>query len=246
METVLPAAAVSACFAVTAMTLHRCSSAQLKEQESEMKKYFLELATLKDFKGICFILCLIFICLGVFKIGYVMTTVLTSFGFVSVGCVTLQLFSTIDMTFAFLFYGAKIYLYAAFSSMFREKLKLGFFKTIRQAEFFCKKICRCHQNWTLVPPRDKCHETENHLNEKRHSDNSDDANISGEISLYHSGRTKTTDRIPQNNTASYVNTCDYVETNGLCSRNWNQSVSGNTHDLATWEGVQIARSGTNV
>ncbi|CAG5116671.1 unnamed protein product, partial [Candidula unifasciata] len=244
--TVLPLAAVSTCFGITARTLLRRSPTLIVEEESEMKKYFLELAALKDFKMICFILCLIFIFLGLCKISYILLTLLDSLAYIEIDCVTRELFDTLNMTFTFLFYGAKIYIYIAFSSMFREKLKFGFFKTIRKLEFFCKKICRCSRKWTLVPPKDKSQETGSFSGQKRHSSYIGSTSTTGDITLYQSSGTETTPQIFEHATASCLDSCENVDNSSVNYRNWNQSVPENSRDQRTWEDVQIAGSGTNV
>lgn len=156
VRTILPLVIVSICLFLTTCTYIRRPADQERDLESEMRKYFLELDTLKDFRSICFILCLVFVCVGVFKMSYVLTTFLVSQGYLDLDCVTLVLFDTLDMTFTFLFYAAKIYLYLGLSSMFRARLKKLFLRAGRRLQSLYRIVCPCGHKWTPVPAGDDC------------------------------------------------------------------------------------------
>ncbi|CAG5116112.1 unnamed protein product [Candidula unifasciata] len=155
VELVLPVTIVTICFFLTAASMIR-RPVSSRDQEVEMKNYFLELATLRDFSTICFILCLLFICLNVCRVTYTLTTIVSMIGYFEVDCPTLRGIKTVDVTLNYLFYSAKIYLYMAFSTMFRAKMRERFLNGRRKFQSCCRMVCMCGYKWAPVPPKDKC------------------------------------------------------------------------------------------
>lgn len=150
----MPLVIVSVCFFITGMTMIQRPGVQERDLQVQMKKYFLELATLRDFRTICFVLCLLFMCLNTLKIAYTLTTFVYVVGYLDIDCLILRIFKSVDMTATFFFYGAKIYLYMGFSSMFRAKLKQGFVTARLRMKNCCRKMCTCGRRWSPVAPKD--------------------------------------------------------------------------------------------
>lgn len=155
VELVLPVIIVTICFFLTATSMMRNPVNQRRDLEVEMKNYFLELATLRDFSTICFILCLLFIFLNTCRIIYTLTTLVSVIGEIEMDCPILRGIKTIDVTLNYFFYSAKIYLYLAFSAMFRANLRQGFINARRKFQHFCRIVCLCGYKWAPVPPKDK-------------------------------------------------------------------------------------------
>ncbi|BFZ19856.1 hypothetical protein BsWGS_22895 [Bradybaena similaris] len=155
VELVLPVIIVTICFFLTAISMMRSPVNQRRDLEVEMKNYFLELSTLRDFSTVCFILCLLFIFLNTCRIVYTLTTLVSMVGEIEMDCPILRGIKTIDVTLNFFFYSAKIYLYLAFSSMFRANLRQGFINARRKFQRLCRIVCLCGYKWAPVPPKDK-------------------------------------------------------------------------------------------
>ncbi|XP_035829029.1 CX3C chemokine receptor 1 isoform X2 [Aplysia californica] len=172
-ELFLPLVLVSACFFLTATAMIRRTAAEEKAVATEMSKYFLELPTLCDFRTICLVLCLVFMCLATFTATLNITDFLFMRGFFKLDCKavdrfsnTITLLKTLDMTFTFAFYSFKIFLYLAMSKTFRARLHSGFFSALRGVRSgccgggFCRFWCgydvcaECRpgrREWTPVP-----------------------------------------------------------------------------------------------
>lgn len=129
-----PLIIVSLCFFITAATMISRRPQAQKGIERELKKYFLELNTLRDFRVICLILSLIFMCLTLFTITITFVDFLEVKGYIMLDdeeymsySMKMMMLKTLDMTMYSLFYSLKIFIYVGCSSTFRSTLKQGFF-----------------------------------------------------------------------------------------------------------------------
>ena len=158
----LPLVAVGLCFIITTTTLLQRTHDREEDMRSNMRKYFLELPAVIDFRTIVLVVSAMFLVLIIFQTICNVLMLLLSRGFLEMeGCeseaefgISLVFFQTLDRTFRFMFYGGKIYLYIGLSPAFRARLALGFRAArghLTRLVRFCS--CTCSggtPRWTLV------------------------------------------------------------------------------------------------
>ncbi|RUS85849.1 hypothetical protein EGW08_006401 [Elysia chlorotica] len=149
---VLPLLTVGLCLIIAVTSLLQRTPRQEQDLRSHMRKYFLELPVVIDFRMIVLILSFMFLALIIYQAVCDVIMFLFTRGFLQQEdcesdfefAMTLQLFQTLDMVFRFLFYGGKIYLYVGLSSAFRKRLALGFrsaWNRLVRLVQFCRCVC---------------------------------------------------------------------------------------------------------
>ncbi|XP_059148856.1 uncharacterized protein LOC131936045 [Physella acuta] len=154
VELVLPLVTVSVCFFLTATTMIRRPVAREHDMGAEMEKYFFELGTLRDFRTICLVVCLVFICLHTFQVIYHVINFLYMKGYLHMDCAAYRSFDEtvldIGTTLTYVFYGAKIYLYLALSSAFRTRVRQGLSYLLAKLRAVSKYLCKCGTQWIPI------------------------------------------------------------------------------------------------
>ncbi|KAK6981920.1 CX3C chemokine receptor 1 isoform X2 [Biomphalaria glabrata] len=153
----LPLVFVSVCFSLTACTLLRRSSEEQKRMEDDMKKYILELSTLKDFRSICLVVCFVFMCLAATKVSFSIIDLLVNRSYIQLNCRSQiqydkvrAVMTTVKKSLTYIFYCTKIYLYLSFSGTFRSKVKNTFLSVIWKLRKLAKSKSCCGQQWTPI------------------------------------------------------------------------------------------------
>ncbi|GFO28820.1 FMRFamide receptor [Plakobranchus ocellatus] len=158
----LPLLAVSICFLVTAITLINRPADREEELRTIMRKYFLELPALIDFRHVLFVLSLLFLVQSTFETTVSVIMLLVAKGYLVIDdCEsqidmerTLGLLKTIEITLMFFLCSTKIYLYVGLSPSFRARLWKGLGKMGCKMTRLCTFPCDKHR-WTLVARDDE-------------------------------------------------------------------------------------------
>lgn len=182
----LPLVFVSVCFSLTACTLLRRSSEEQKRMEDDMKKYILELSTLKDFRSICLVVCFVFMCLAATKVSFSIIDLLVNRSYIQLNCRSQiqydkvrAVMTTVKKSLTYIFYCTKIYLYLSFSGTFRSKVKNTFLSVIWKMRKLAKSKSCCGQQWTPIALNEN-RDSESGLHLGRLSQATDSAEGSGD------------------------------------------------------------------
>ncbi|KAH9515546.1 hypothetical protein Btru_011365 [Bulinus truncatus] len=170
VEHAVPLLLVTTCFSLTVADMLRRrrrgkASGLLREkdaeEEEEMRKYFLELPTLRDFRNVCLVVCFVFMCLAATNLAVTVTDLLVHENYIRLGegaaaryDEVTGLLRTVKNTVTYAFYGAKIYLYLTLSGAFRARLRKNFSGVARWIGRLAKSACGCRRRWTPIALHD--------------------------------------------------------------------------------------------